>query len=228
MHKSWLYQILCALNLAMVIVSIWGERGGSPAFLGKLAYPAYTYLFPLLRRLYHDSSFERNCVLYSMSLLLATIIFLLMLVLRYFSRLRSFILISAGGVSVAAYPISCLWSQWHLLRISPAAALGLLLEILTVVVSAILYLHRRWPIPQRPTIVLLAMHFGLWAWVSGNFGVALDIARGPSYSGSWTVIFNALFLPVLGFLASISWAYHTRSTATADTLAMTHAERAPS
>ena len=217
MQKSWLYQVLCAVNLALVVVSA-AEQKGNSVFLGKLAYPVYMYLFPLLRRVYRDSSFERNYLFFSMSLLLAAVIFLFVRILIYLPPLRSFLLGSAGVVSSAAYPFGCLWDRWQWLRISRTQAFLLLLEIIIVIICTILYLCRRWPLPGRRTLVLLTVHFCLWLWVSGSLGVAFDIARayGPSYSGSWTVMINALLLPTLGFLASIAWAMYIKSTPSGD------------
>jgi hypothetical protein len=212
MHKSWLHQAMCSVNLAIIIVSIYEEKGRS-AFLGKLAYPAYTYLFPLLRRVYHDESFQRTYLFFSMCLLLAAMIFLLVRVLNYFLPLRSFLLVWAGVASVSAYPLACLWLRWLFLRISPTQALGLLLETVAVIISAVLYLYRRWPIPGLLSVLLLGSHFAIWTWVSGSFGVLLDTVRayGPWNLGFWTVILSALLLPILGILASLTWGIYTRT-----------------
>src|SRR5881628_2209089 len=118
-NKSWLYLLACAANIAIVLVSVLSQQGNSP-FLGKLGYPAYTYLFPFVRMAYRDSSFERSYLFASMCLLLTAIIFIAMGVLNYFSQVRSFLLLLTGVAIIAAYPLGCLWSRWAFFRISSA------------------------------------------------------------------------------------------------------------
>ena len=91
MHKPWLHQVLNSVNVAIVVVSMLSQKGNS-ALLGLLEYPASTCLFPLLRAIYHDSSFERSYGFYAASLLLAALIYLLIRVVNYFSRLRPLLL----------------------------------------------------------------------------------------------------------------------------------------
>ena len=85
MLKPWLHQVLCSVNVAIVVVSMLSQKGNS-ALLGVLDYPASAYLFPLLRAVYHDSSFERSYGFYAASLLLAAMIYLLIRVVNYFSQ----------------------------------------------------------------------------------------------------------------------------------------------
>lgn len=125
-----------------------------------------------------------------MSFVLAAIIFLVVRITTYVRPARSLLLILPGLVSVAAYPLGSLWSQLHWLRMSNAHALWLLLEIIIVVVCTMLYLYRRWPISGRLTLVLLAVHFGFWLWVSGSFGRAVDIARAYGFSQLGCVVYH--------------------------------------
>ncbi len=206
MHKPWLHQVLCSVNVAIVVVSMLSQTGNS-GLLGLSEYPASTYLFPLLRAIYHESSFERSYGFYAASLLLAALIYSLIRVVNYFSRLRPLLLVSGEAASVAAYPLGCLWSLWMWTRISSTQALWLLLETAAVIVFVVLYFYRRWPTRPLLGIFPLAAHFGLWAWLSGRFELPLNRARayGLSNPALWNLTFNALFLPILGLLCSLTW-----------------------
>src|SRR5216684_1308340 len=153
MRKPWVYQLLCSANIAFILVSINQEKGRS-AFLGILEYPA-TYLFPFLRTVYRDSSFERPYLFYWSSLSLAAVVFLLFRLLSYLSQLRWTLLVVAGAASFAAYPLACLWSRWLWHQVSPTKALLLLLETIAVILASVFFLYRKWPITQVASIVLL-------------------------------------------------------------------------
>jgi len=201
MTKRWLHQVLCSVVLAAVVISAWGQRGGRPSFLGKLAYPAYTFMFPVLRKIYADNSFERNCLLYSMSLFLAVILFLLIQIIdRLISPLGLSLPIVEGIISVAAYPLG--WLVFS--SSSPHSWLSL--ELVGAVALATMYFYKRWPLPKYLTVALLVAHFCLWLWATGSLGAILDALRMPAYSGKLTVIFNSLFLSVMGFASTILWA----------------------
>jgi hypothetical protein len=213
MHKRWLHQVLCSADVAIIVVSICSQKGNS-IFLGKLGYPVYTYLFPLLRNSYRDSSFERRYLFYSMSLLLGAAIFLLLWFLGRFSLLRPFLLVSAGVVGIAAYPFGCLWLR-EFLGISRSATAWLSLETIALVVAGVLYPYGRRRIPRVLGIFLLAMHFTLWTCVSHSYIGISDLVRSYGFLNRtlWILLTEAFLLPILSFLASYTWGvYVQRST----------------
>jgi hypothetical protein len=197
----------------VIIVSI-SEGKGHSAFLGILEYSA-TYLFPFLRTVYRDSSFERLYLFYWSSLFLAAAFFLLFRVLSHFSHLRSTLSIVAGAASLATYPLACLWYRWLWHQVSPGKALLLLVETIAVLLASVVYLERKWPIARVAGILVVAAHFALWAWLSERFGMLLSIARsyGLSSSPLWILMFNAILLPMLGFISTLAWAMYVRSAA---------------
>jgi hypothetical protein len=225
MHKRWLHQVLCSANVAIIVVSIFSQKGNS-TFLGKLGYPVYTYLFPLLRNSYRDSSFERRYLFYSMSLLLAAVIFLLVSFLSRFSLLRPFLLVSAGVVSIAAYPLGCLGLR-ELLGISRSATTWLSLETIAVVVAGVLYPYGSRRIPRVLGIFLLAMHFILWICISHSYIGISDLVRsyGLLNRTLWIQLMEAFLLPILSFLSTYTWGVYVRRSTDIPTAAVTSPAR---
>src|SRR6185437_5042762 len=86
------------------------------------------------------------------------------------------------------------------------------IEIGVAIFCAVLYLSQKWPLTTIPTISLLVVHFGLWAWVSGMWidpMVEIHFYRENIVAGviSTTCHFGP---PVLGLLASLSWGKYVR------------------
>jgi hypothetical protein len=206
-RRQWLYLFMCSLNVATVVVTL-EEMKGSSVFLGILGYPLDIFLFPLLRRIYRDNSFRNGYLVYIlMCLLLATIIFALLRVLNVALLLRPVLLVSAGIAGVAGYPVLFLWLR-SFYRISQTKTLWLVLETGAAAVSTVLYLYRRWPLPQLLSLSLLVAHFCFWGWVSYRYVGLLDVIRSYGFWSftflNWVVLHFAFALP--GFLATLSWA----------------------
>ena len=195
-----MHQSLCCLTVALGIVSAAQQQEHS-TFLGLLAYPLYTYIFP-----HASATFQRNGLFFSMALLLAVILFLLTVAFSYLQRLRTALAILAGVVAVAAYPVLCLWTRWFLRRTGSKDIL-LCLECLLVVAAVLLYFYRYSFRFERLALLVLVVHVSIWIAVSGAFGYAVELAHayGLAYWGSWVLLFESLLLPILSVLSGISW-----------------------
>lgn len=206
MQRPWVHQALCCVSFAIVVVSIAGQKANSFVY-GRLGYPVYEYLFPLLN-IHRNSRFAQYWYLLALAFVLSSIVFPIILFLMHFRRVRSFLLALAGCLSIAAYPCGSLCEQMHWDRISPSRAVLLSLQILIIVILVMLYFFKKWPIKNRFIAVLLTLHFSFWLWVSGNFAWAFGLVRayGFSDSGSWFVIIIVLLLPIVGFASSYTWA----------------------
>ncbi len=211
MQMRRLYQFLCSVVVACVVVWV-NEAKGTSALLGKLIYPLKVFLFPLLRRMYHDESFRNGYVVfYAMCFLLAVVIFALIWLLSRILPERPFLLVAIGIADVTAYPLAFLWlrSFYH---ISAIAALWLLLEMVACAAATVFYLYRRWRVPSLASIFLIAAHFGFWAWVNHSYDGLWGL--GISY-GFWSTTFLSSFARliiflVLDFFATLSWALYVR------------------
>jgi hypothetical protein len=163
---------------------------------------------------YRDTNLGRNYLLFAMSFLLASAIFAFAWILSFASRLRPFLSVSTGIVSVTAYPAGCLFSRWYWFRVPLAQLVLLLVEMMIVTVAAILYFKHLWPIRNSLTVFLLTAHFIFWLWYSESLSQALEIANayGAGHANSWSAMFNALVLPTLGLLSSLAWARYLNFT----------------
>jgi hypothetical protein len=195
-----MHQALCCLTLAFGIVSAAQQQDHS-TFLGILAYPFYTYIFP-----HASARFLREGLFFSMALLLAMILFLLTIAFSYVPRLRSALAILAGIVVTAAYPVLCLWSRWFWMRMGSKDVL-LILECILAVTAVPFYFYRHSHRLERVALVILVIHVSIWIIASRGFAYAVELAHagGLAYWGSWTLLFESLVLPVLSVLSGIAW-----------------------
>jgi hypothetical protein len=143
-----------------------------------------------------------------MALLLALILFFLTLIMSCLRAARSALILLAGVVGLAAYPVLCLWNRWFWMRLERTSFFSLGLECGVSVVAAVMFFFYR---PSRRIKWLaaggLAVHFCIWIVASGGFGYAVELAQayGLAYGGSWVVLFESLLLPILSVLACMSW-----------------------
>jgi hypothetical protein len=129
---------------------------------------------------------------------------------------------AAGIIAIAGFPLIVLYflpfsliSSIHILyegRFADAFFVLAAIEIGVAIFCAVLYLSQKWPLTTIPTISLLVVHFGLWAWVSGMWidpMVEIHFYRENIVAGviSTTCHFGP---PVLGLLASLSWGKYVR------------------
>jgi hypothetical protein len=207
-RKASLHQALCCLTLAFGVVSAV-EQEESSSFLGMLAYPFYTYIFP-----HASARFQRSGLFFSMALLLAIILFLLTSAYSR-QRLRTAITIVAGTVATAAYPVLCLWNRWFWMRMDGKDFL-LFLECILALAAVPFYFYRHSRRLEHLALATLAIHASIWIVVSGGFGYAVELAHayGLAYWGSWTLLFESLLLPALSVLSSIAWGAFVSNDAT--------------
>jgi len=187
----WPHEFLFSMNLATVVV--WASEERLPSvLLNVLGNAVERYLIPVLRKLsFTGNSRPAGYLFYfAMCLLLGLSIFLVLRLLAYLSVLRSPVLVLVGALNVASFPISYLYlhSLWG---ISATQTLWLSVEMVIFAVLAVVYRYQEQRIPPVPGILLLATHFGVWAWVSGGF-----------------------LFPILGFLSSLTWGLYMRLSPT--------------
>ena len=125
----------------------------------------------------------------------------------------------AGAFAIVGYPFFALTLTGYLYdepKNIHAHEFGLLLETVAVLAGGVLYYLRRWPLSTSLSLLLLLVHFGLWAWVTNSYANPHTILI-LSYPYSWKVvpgirIWLAISLsmmlhcgfPVIGFLSALS------------------------
>jgi len=148
-------------------------------------------------------------------------VFLILFLMARTSLARNCLRAFAGAFAIVGYPFFALFStDWVFgsLRI-PRSELGLFLEAVAVLAFGVLYYLRRWPFSTRASVLLLLVHFGLWAWVTrccGNPYTELQYSDffwregGRVVTGIkiWLAIsLSSMFLysfPGIGFLSALS------------------------
>jgi hypothetical protein len=120
------------------------------------------------------------------SLLLCIPFSLFFFLLARLSRAGRYLPAIAGTVAIAALPFYALHvggSAFSLRDENLALAfpspvfLVLALEALAVLVCALVCYVRRWRVPIALSTLVLLLHFGLWAWASGNYASPLSLLR---------------------------------------------------
>ena len=205
--KSWLLRIqqaLLSLNLAWILV--WHEHV-HPKPPSSIAYFLYTHI----RLIEPDIVLEQIC----WSLIVGACLFLLLCLLSQSQAIQALMRALGGAVSIAGFPVFVVTFPvlfFYTSRIE-AYAPTLVLETLAVLLCGGLYYVRKWPVPTALSLVLLLLHFSLWAWVSGCWVSPTQEVRvyGLRSLGIWISTAFYLGFPVLGFLSTLSWALNNRS-----------------
>lgn len=125
-------------------------------------------------------------------------------------------LMAVGGfplLTVYLYPSSVIydarmtdWRHPHLVLTS------LIVEIGFALTCMVFYYIRRWPLGGFQSVALLVIHFGFWAWVTGNWAnpiLEMHLYRVISL-GMWISILFYFGFPVIGLFASIAWGTYVR------------------
>jgi hypothetical protein len=193
-----------SLNLAWILV--WHERWRSK----QQSFLAH-YLYTHLRFIEPQTVIEQVW----WSLIIGIFIFLFLRLLSHCGRLERLLLSPGAAVSIAGFPMLVvtfpLWFD-HFVRIEQYTPI-LVFEMLLVLLCGGLYHLRKWPIPESLSLIVLLLHFGLWAWVSGCWVSPIQEVRvyGIGSLGIWISTAFHFGFPVLGFLSTSSWAFHDRS-----------------
>ena len=116
-----------------------------------------------------EPGFVLRQVVYSFALCIpfALVLFLLARV----SLAGAYLRVIAGAFAITGFPFYALcvggpFSGRFILY--PGYELELTFEAVAVLVCAVLYYLRRWPVPTAASLLLLLLHFNLWAWLTGN------------------------------------------------------------
>jgi hypothetical protein len=101
----------------------------------------------------------------------------------------------AGIVSLLALPVSWLYAT-HLFPVPRTLPNPrdpwIFLELVATMACAVFYLFARWPLPGWTGVLLLALHFGFWTWLS---------LGGPYF---WRAAADLIF-PTVGFFSCLAW-----------------------
>jgi hypothetical protein len=161
----WLYEITLSALLAMMIMVEETSREGSslPGWISRPLRP----LFPFLERLrpWTDTYLWRRLDFYLLWLFLALIMLIVVRLCGLTVLLRRILKLINGILIVAGFPLYCLEYSYGLMP-PHANTRWLLLETAVAGAFAVLYLCRRLPAKAHWSIAVLAVHFGLWAWIS--------------------------------------------------------------
>jgi hypothetical protein len=197
-------EALFSLNLAWILV--WHERVRSKR-QSSLAHYLYTHI----RFIEPQTVVEQVC----WSLIVGVSIFLLLWLLSKLWTTETLMRTLGGAVSIAGFPLLVVTMPFVLLHrlIIEAYAPIFVFETFLVLLCGGLYHLRKWPVPESLSLVLLFLHFGLWAWVSGYWVSPMWEVRvyGIGSLGIWISTAFYIGFPVLGFLSTLSWALYDRS-----------------
>jgi len=182
----WPHEFLFSMNLATVVV--WASEERLPSvLLNVLGNAVERYLIPVLRKLSFTGNSRPAGYLFYFAMCL-------LLGLSIFSRAPTLSLSLGVEVSGACFGWSSQRRKFSHKLFVPSQPLGNLGypnslavggDVLRRLGSCLSISEQR--IPPVPGILLLATHFGVWAWVSGGF-----------------------LFPILGFLSSLTWGLYMR------------------
>jgi len=205
----WVYEFLFALSLGWL--TIWYERMRSPASLSWL------YSSPLVQYPYwHTRHVEPETVLVQdvWSLVLSLVIFLILRLLARFSVTGTLLRTVGGAFVIIGFAFFALRFPVYFFDPSRISFGGFWfpLEAMVALIVGILYYLRKWPLPAWIGLLLLFLHFGLWAWVTGCWVSPPQEIRAYGL-GSLGIWISAAFywgFPVIGFFSSLIWGLYVR------------------
>ncbi len=179
---QWTHELLFSMNCAWMMV--WVNRQRERPWI----FP-WTEQVPFLLRWYrHIHLIEPTSVLEQVvwSILAGVVIWIVLRLLARFILTRIVLRDFAGPFALAGFPFFALCFSGAFFnppRISTHGTL-LLLETVAVLICGILYSLRKWPLPVPLNIFFLFLHFGLWAWVTGNY---IDPSLQIRSYGLWSI-----------------------------------------
>jgi hypothetical protein len=217
------YEMLLSLNISWLLV--WYERQRNILsripIVGKL-------LNSYLWRLYvgsHMTEPQTTLDQVAWSVLVAVCLFLIFHLLGSFAPTTIVLKAVGGAIAVAGLPLSGLLYPLLFLEPytpDPSTLQGqfavderwLILEATVALICALLYYFRKWPVPMPVSVLILGLHFGLWAWVSGNYVSPLVEAKYSAVLSFrfWMSTMYYWGATALGFLATASWGAFVRLT----------------
>lgn len=157
------HELAFSLNLAWIVV--WGPRITDKILVHR----------PVVRTLEPPTIVDQT----EWSLFLAAIIFVAVLLLDRLSLVRLSLRTLAGICALAGFPFLALRTPSFFLQTlayEDRFAIGrgwAFCEVAIVLICALLYYVRRWPVPNAVGVLLLILRFGFWSWLTGTHRVAV-------------------------------------------------------
>lgn len=211
---GWATRALLALDLSWMM--IWRERTFSPPWFSRFCWP-YAH-WPVRLLFWWFWMPEPPTVLgqVALSFLLSIPIFLFLLLLMRVSLTRVFLGFFTAIFAIAGYPFFALRFPDYFMYPQRITGYGplLLLETMAVLSGAILFYLRKLLLPSTAGVLLLLLHFGLWAWLTGNYVFPSSLIaayptwwRLPRLEVEVGICVDLLFyfgFPVIGLLSALS------------------------
>jgi hypothetical protein len=146
--------------------------------------------------------------------------------LARFRVARALLCVSAGAVALAGFPVVALLypsSFFQTLAFEDRFAVGfpwLICELVAVLACALLFSLDKWPVPAITSLVVCALHFGFWSWLTGmhvnipdegrRYWSVRALQHGPLWLAFLLSIWFFWAFAVLGFLATLTWGFYLR------------------
>jgi hypothetical protein len=213
----WTHEYMFSLNLAWAIV--WIE-GVNTKYMGGPVVAAYFCRFfrktiPFLAE--RDSIVFWELVVWSFMLSVA--FFASLRMLSPFAVTDVALRTASGAAAIAMFPLAMWIPAGPAYQIAPYHIA--LLEVIVVLTCGVLYYLRKSPLSTMLMLIVLLVHFTIWAWLRGSyFDVFACISdyRSNTYYHSWGRTLSVCSLkmlytfgfPVIGLLASMTWVRYVR------------------
>jgi hypothetical protein len=185
------YEFLFALNIGLVVRWVMAQANYFESELKiQVWLSAHLHLHP-------HSQLAGHIAFVLLALEIALAAFVLLEIASYISSPHALPLSIAGIASLIALPLG--WVYAARLREPPPGLptlsnIWLNVELIGTILCAILYILKKWPLPKWAGILLIVLHFALWAWL---FPVG----------AFWLDPFQSVF-PLVGLCSSLAWALY--------------------
>jgi hypothetical protein len=218
------YEMLLSFDISWLLVW-YGRQRGILSAIPIMGKPLNSHLSSLYMHT-HITEPQTTLDQVTWSVLVGVCVFLAFHLLGSFAPTTIFLSTVGGAIAVAGLPLSGLLYPLLFLEPHPAPhpftlqgpfaidERWLILEATVALMCALLYFLRRWPVPTLLSILILGLHFGLWAWVSGNYVSPLVEAKHSAVLSFpfWISTIYYWGATVLGFLATAAWGAFVRLT----------------
>ncbi len=183
-------------------------------------------LYSLIGGCQHAQSYEDPKLRFTFAFLWAISAIVLFVCLRTLAThtfTQIFLRTFAGIVALAGSPLA-LWyvvfrSNLRVFGFPGALAYAvyfhsphwLAVEVVVILIFGLLFALGKWALKPSWSLVVLTLHFAIWAWLVLLGAGSGNILLWPGYS--WTSFTRAqpsLIYPVLGLLASVAWGLYIR------------------
>jgi hypothetical protein len=206
-RRPWrsIHEFLCSFLVAWL--AVW-YRDSSPHPIWEGISPwAQTWV----QNFWRNVSPEPEVVLGQVvvSSILGAVLFFLSRIYTRFRLPGSLALAVTGAISFVGFPLFALQFPiyfFYPFRIESWAP-WLALETVGLLICGVLYWIEKWPCGVGPSMALLILHFGLWAWVTGMWPNPLREIHSSAtrMSGVWISMLFYSGFPALGLLSTVTW-----------------------